>query len=143
MRVSDGVGRTTTSGHEHGQRPQGDAQPFWIQNQPGFRFTDHPPGSVAFFAEIERHRYALEPATREMAYFARWRGHDVLEAGCGIATDGITLPAPVPATSVDLSTSALELAEKRFDTEGKGPSSSDRQSSSVRVDDLDLNNTSE
>jgi ubiquinone/menaquinone biosynthesis C-methylase UbiE len=120
LRVAEVVGRTTTSGHEHGPRPQGDAQSFWIQNQPGFRFTDHPPGSVAFFAEVERHRYALEPATREMADFARWRGHDVLEAGCGIATDGINFArAGARYVGVDLSTSALELAEKRFDTEGQ------------------------
>jgi SAM-dependent methyltransferase len=77
-------------------------------------------GSAAFFADVERHRYALEPATREMADFARWHGCDVLEAGCGIATDGINFArAGARYVGLDLSSSALELAHKRFEMEGE------------------------
>jgi SAM-dependent methyltransferase len=119
LSASDDFG-TTISGHHHGPEPQGEGRAFWVRNQPGFRFTDHPPGSPEFFAEIERHRYALEPANRQMADFARWRDCDVLEAGCGIATDGINFArAGARYVGVDLSSSALELAEKRFDMEGQ------------------------
>jgi len=108
------------SAHQRAARPDADGEYFWIANQPGFRFTHHPPGSAAFFAEIERHRYALEPANREMADFARWRGRDVLEAGCGIATDGINFArAGARYVGIDLSSSALELARKRFEMEGQ------------------------
>ena len=64
------------------------AQAFWVDYQPGFRVSAAPVGSAEFFAEIERERYRLEPDIPEMASFAGWREKDVLEAGCGIATDG-------------------------------------------------------
>ena len=119
MNVPDGLA-TPAGGHEQGQDSPGDRRPFWVENQPGFRFTDHPPGSAAFFAEVERHRYALEPANPEMADFALWRGCDVLEAGCGIATDGINFArAGARYVGLDLSSTALELAEKRFAMEGQ------------------------
>lgn len=119
MRGADGA-PPTTRGHEPGPHPPGDERSFWVRNQPGFRFTGEAPGSAAFYAEIERHRYALEPGTRAMADFGRWRGCDVLEAGCGIATDGINFArAGARYVGVDLSTSALELAEKRFAIEGR------------------------
>lgn len=119
MRGPDGA-QPTTSGHDRPPRPHPGERPFWIANQPGFRFTESPPGSAAFYADIERHRYALEPSTREMAGFGRWSGCDVLEAGCGIATDGINFArAGARYVGVDLTTSALELAERRFAMEGQ------------------------
>lgn len=119
MNVPDGLA-TPAGGSELGQDSPGDRPAFWVENQPGFRFTDHPPGSAAFFAEVERHRYALEPANPEMADFARWDGCDVLEAGCGIATDGVNFArAGARYVGLDLSSSALELAQKRFTMEGQ------------------------
>lgn len=63
------------------------SEPFWSANQPGFRFTDHEPGTPEFYAEVEKHRYELEPHIAEIAQLERWRERDVLEVGCGIATD--------------------------------------------------------
>ena len=40
------------------------------------------------YDEVERERYILEPDILELAAFESWRDRDVLEAGCGIATDG-------------------------------------------------------
>jgi SAM-dependent methyltransferase len=91
---------------------------FWGANQPGFRFTEAPPGSPAFFDEIERHRYELEPHIPEVVDFARWAGKDVLEAGCGMATDGLQFArAGAAYTGCDLSQDALALARRRFDRE--------------------------
>lgn len=91
---------------------------FWTENQPGFRFTDARPGTPEFFAEVEAHRYALEPAIPELARFPDWRGRDVLEAGCGIATDGINFARNgARYTGVDFSDSAVELARRRFELE--------------------------
>lgn len=91
---------------------------FWTGYQPGFRFSDSPVGSAEFFDEVERHRYALEPHIEEMAAFDRWSGHDVVEAGCGIATDGMRfVRAGARYTGVDFSPAALELARKRLEHE--------------------------
>lgn len=96
----------------------GDAPRFWADNQPGFRFTSEEPGTEAFFAAVERHRYALEPHIQELVDFARFRECDVLEVGCGIATDGIQFAqAGARYTGVDTSESALELARTRFSLE--------------------------
>ncbi len=103
----------STSSTSHRQTDQ-----FWSANQPGFRFTDERPGSREFFAAVERHRYQLEPHIPEIVQFERWRDRDVLEVGCGIATDGINFArAGARYTGVDQSRVALALARQRFDLE--------------------------
>jgi SAM-dependent methyltransferase len=90
---------------------------FWTEYQPGFRFSSAEVGTPEFFAEVAAHRYALEPAIKEMADFGAWEGKDVLEAGCGIATDGMQfIRAGARYTGMDFSPSALEIARHRFDT---------------------------
>jgi len=91
------------------------SEPFWSANQPGFRFTQYQPGTPAFFADVERHRYQLEPHIPAIVQFDQWRDRDVLEVGCGIATDGVNFArAGARYTGVDQSTHALELARSRF-----------------------------
>lgn len=96
-----------------------DRQDFWTGYQPGFKFSDAEVGSRRFFDEVEAHRYSLEPHIKEIVGFERWAGKDVLEAGCGIATDGMQF-ARVGAsyTGMDFSPSALSLARHRFDMAG-------------------------
>jgi SAM-dependent methyltransferase len=90
-------------------------QSFWTEYQPGFRFTGTKVGTPAFYDAVERHRYALEPHINEVVRFAGWAGRDVLEAGCGIATDGLQFArAGARYTGVDLSTTAIDLARRRF-----------------------------
>lgn len=97
-----------------------DRNEFWTGYQPGFRVSDAPVGSPRFFAEVEARRYALEPAIPEIAAFGRWRDRDVLECGCGIATDGINFArSDARYTGMDFSTTALELARHRFEQEGR------------------------
>ena len=98
---------------------QGASEPFWSSAQPGFRFTAEPVGSPAFFAAVERHRYSLEPHIPEVVRFGDWAGRDVLEVGCGIATDGLQfLRAGARYTGFDQSPVALDLARRRFELEG-------------------------
>jgi SAM-dependent methyltransferase len=98
-----------------------DRNRFWTEYQPGFRFTEAEPGSPEFFAEVEAHRYALEPHIPELARFDSWAEKDVLEAGCGIATDGIRFArSGARYTGLDFSPTALELAGRRFGAEGRG-----------------------
>jgi len=91
---------------------------FWTTYQPGFRFSDAEPGSQQFFAEVEEHRYELEPHIQDIVDFPRWRGSRVLEVGCGIATDGLQFArAGADYTGLDGSERALSLARKRFELE--------------------------
>jgi ubiquinone/menaquinone biosynthesis C-methylase UbiE len=93
---------------------------FWAQSQPGFRFSSEEVGSARFFTEVESHRYTLEPHIPSIARFERWSGRDVLEAGCGIATDGLQFArAGARYTGLDVTKVALDLARQRFDLEGQ------------------------
>ena len=91
---------------------------FWKEYQPGFRFTDAEVGTPEFFRAVERHRYALESHIPEVVRFPAWAGKDVLEAGCGIATDGLQFArAGARYTGIDLSPTAVDLARRRFELE--------------------------
>jgi ubiquinone/menaquinone biosynthesis C-methylase UbiE len=91
---------------------------FWTGGQPGLRFASADVGSREFFAEVETRRYSLEPHILDVVRFERWTGRDVLEAGCGIATDGARFArAGARYTGLDFSPAALELARRRFELE--------------------------
>ena len=91
---------------------------FWVEYQPGFRVAD-PAQSPDFYRTVEGERYVLEPDILEMASFAAWRDRDVLEAGCGIATDGVQFArAGARYTGIDFSPTALSHAQSRFRLEG-------------------------
>lgn len=88
---------------------------FWVRYQPGFRTSSSAPGTATFYREVEQHRYRTEPHIAEFARFETWSGRDVLDVGCGIATDGIRFArAGARYTGVDRSPTALGLARRRF-----------------------------
>lgn len=94
-------------------------QGFWSDYQPGFRFARAPVGTRAFFDEVTSERYQLEPHIREVVQFDRWAGARVLEAGCGIGTDGSQFAhAGATYTGLDGSPTALDLARRRFELDG-------------------------
>lgn len=110
----------TPEAEEVSDAPIEERRGFWTEYQPGFRVSDAPVGSPEFFAEVERNRYELEPAIREFAAFQECAGLKVMEGGCGIATDGINFArAGADYTGVDFSPTALELAQRRFEQEGR------------------------
>jgi SAM-dependent methyltransferase len=91
---------------------------FWTAYQPGFRASAAPVGSPTFFADVEAHRYALEPDIAELVQFEHWGEKDVLEAGCGIATDGVRfVRAGARYVGTDFSPTALGLAARRLERE--------------------------
>jgi len=92
---------------------------FWTEYQPGYRATEAAVGSPEFFDEVEAHRYALEPDIVELVRFDQWAGRDVLEAGCGIATDGMRfVRAGARYTGLDFSPAALDLARRQLELRG-------------------------
>jgi SAM-dependent methyltransferase len=114
---------------------------FWTSYQPGFRFSQEPVGSPEFFAAVERHRYALEPAIRELARFEQQSGRDVLELGCGIATDGVNFArAGARYTGVDFSPAAVDLARHRLSLE---PRDLDAQIVQASIDDVPVEDRSQ
>jgi len=88
---------------------------FWTEYQPGLRSTDAEVGDTRFFEEVDAYRYVEEPDIEEMVDFSSWSGSDVLEAGCGMATDGTRfVRAGANYTGVDFSPTALSLARERL-----------------------------
>jgi ubiquinone/menaquinone biosynthesis C-methylase UbiE len=93
---------------------------FWNENPCGAKFTtDVEFGSRDFFDRVEEHRYQTEWHIREVAQFDRWRGHDVLEIGCGLGTDAVQFArAGARYTGVDLTPRAVEIVRSRFELYG-------------------------
>jgi SAM-dependent methyltransferase len=94
------------------------AKEFWTEYQPGFRSTAATPGTEEFFAQVDAYRYESEPHIDGFARFGSWAGRNVLEAGCGIGTDGVRFArAGARYTGIDFSPTALELGRRRFELE--------------------------
>ena len=74
-----------------------------------------PFGTPAFFAEVERERYRLEPYVHEFARFDSWRGRRVLEVGVGLGTDFVQFArAGARAVGVDLTEAAVDAVRARL-----------------------------
>ncbi len=94
-------------------------QEFWSTYQPGFRFATAPVGTAEFFQQVSCYRDSIESHIPGVVRFARWAARDVLEAGCGIGTDGSRFAAAgARYTGMDFSPTALSLARRRFELEG-------------------------
>ena len=92
---------------------------FWQANPCGAKFARDEIGTRTFFEEVERHRYATEWHIPGVVRFENWRGREVLEIGCGLATDAVRFArAGANYTGVDLTEKSIELAGRRFEMEG-------------------------
>lgn len=92
---------------------------FWTEYQPGFRSTRETVGTPEFFEAVSSQRDVLEPHIPGVVQFERWAGCKVLEAGCGMGTDGARFAAAGAVyTGLDRSPTALDLARRRFALDG-------------------------
>jgi ubiquinone/menaquinone biosynthesis C-methylase UbiE len=92
---------------------------FWQANPCGVKFARGEIGTREFFDAVERHRYQTESHIPRVIGFDRWEGLDVLEVGCGLATDGVNFArAGARYTGIDLTEASIALAQKRFEIEG-------------------------
>jgi len=87
---------------------------YWDARPCNIRHSAQPIGTRAYFDEVERRKYLVEPHIPAFADFARWRGARVLEVGCGIGTDTINFArAGARVTAVDLSQASIDIARAR------------------------------
>jgi SAM-dependent methyltransferase len=103
----------------HAEAKAREVAEFWSTHQPGLTVAGAEPGSEPFYRNVEEHRYRLEPHIAEVARFPDWTARDVLEAGCGIGTDGAQFARHgARYTGLDQSELALTLAERGFEVRG-------------------------
>ncbi len=96
-----------------------DVKDFWDSRPCNIGHSVEPVGSRTYFEEVERRKRFVEPHIEQFADFDRWEGKSVLEVGCGMGTDGIRFAqAGALYTGIELSSTSLELAKKRFDLYG-------------------------
>jgi ubiquinone/menaquinone biosynthesis C-methylase UbiE len=94
---------------------------FWNTRPCNIRHSNKPIGTMAYFSEIEKKKYQVEPHILRFAEFERWKGKSVLEIGCGIGTDTMNFARNgARVTAVDLSDVSLSLAIKRAELLGYG-----------------------
>ena len=92
---------------------------YWEVRPCGASHASAPPFTKAYFDEIERRRYAVEPYIRDFAEFPKWEGRRVLEIGVGAATDFVNFArCGARLTGIDLTPAAVEHARRRLELEG-------------------------
>jgi ubiquinone/menaquinone biosynthesis C-methylase UbiE len=91
----------------------------WEAEPCGTGLTSAEYGSREFYAELERHRYEVEPFIRPFAEFERWRDKDVLEVGVGAGTDFVQFArAGARLHGVDLTQASIDLVGQRLALDG-------------------------
>jgi ubiquinone/menaquinone biosynthesis C-methylase UbiE len=92
---------------------------FWDKKPCGTAGTAPLNPDKGYFDSIRERRYELEPFILDVIRQSKLAGKKVLEIGCGVGTDGISLVENgAQYTGVDLSTHSLELARKNFTLHG-------------------------
>lgn len=88
---------------------------FWNKRPCNLHHSQKKIGSKAYFEEVERKKFFVEPHIKTFSKFHKWKGKKVLEIGCGMATAGINFAkSGAQYTGVDISEESLQLAIKRF-----------------------------
>ncbi len=89
---------------------------FWDSRPCNVRHSQQPMGTKAYFDEVEKRKYFVEPHIPRFAQFERWNGKYVLEVGCGMGTDAVNFArAGANYHGIDLSKESIKLAQKRFE----------------------------
>ena len=89
---------------------------YWNSRIHDLEMTDKPPGSKAFFQELDEYRFDKLAYLPEVVDFSAYREGRLVEVGCGIGTDLVRFARGGARTvGVDLSETALRLARRNFE----------------------------
>ncbi len=87
---------------------------FWDENPCGSNLSTEG-NRKRYFIEVESTRYQTERHIPEVARFQEFHDRDILEIGCGIATDGLQFAKHgAHYTGIDLSPASVAIATERF-----------------------------
>jgi len=94
-------------------------QRYWNERIHDLEMTKHPVGTREFFDDLDDYRFDKLHYLPRLVDFASYRGERLLEVGCGIGTDLVRFArGGARVTGVDLSSTAIGLAEKNFALHG-------------------------
>jgi ubiquinone/menaquinone biosynthesis C-methylase UbiE len=94
-------------------------QAYWNERIHDLEMTAHPVGTREFFDDLEDYRFDKLHYLPQLVDFAAYRGRTLLEVGCGIGTDLVRFAQNgALVTGVDLSSTAIELAQRNFAQRG-------------------------
>jgi SAM-dependent methyltransferase len=97
-------------------------QRYWNERIHDLKMTAHPVGSREFFEDLEQYRFEKLHYLPQVVDFSAYRDRRVLEVGCGIGTDLVRFAeGGAHVTGIDLSETAIRLAERNFALRGLAP----------------------
>lgn len=90
-------------------------QRYWNERIHDLKMTRHEVGTAEFFADLEAYRFDKLHYLPRVVDFEGFSGKRLLEVGCGIGTDLVRFArGGALVTGVDLSATAIRLAERNF-----------------------------
>jgi SAM-dependent methyltransferase len=99
---------------------QHDVRRYWETHIHDLEITQHPSGSVGFFADLEQYHFEKLHHLPRLVPFEHSGGRRVLDVGCGAGTDLVRFArAGALVTGVDLAASSIALARQNFALEGR------------------------
>ena len=88
---------------------------FWDKQPCNIQHSQLEVGTRAYFEEVEKKKFFVEPHILDFANFPAWKDKKVLEIGCGIGTDTLNfVKHGAKYVGVDLSSRSLTLTQKRL-----------------------------
>jgi len=92
---------------------------YWNARIHDLEMTEHEPGTLAFFDDLDAYRFDKLRYLPQVADFDGFAGRRLLEIGCGIGTDLVRFARGGAAVlGVELSETALRLARQNLDLHG-------------------------
>ena len=92
---------------------------YWDQHIHDLEIATHPVGTAEFFRELDAYRFDKLRYLPQVVDFAAYKNLRVLEVGCGVGLDLARFArAGAQVTGVDLSPTAVHLAQQNFKQQG-------------------------
>jgi SAM-dependent methyltransferase len=92
---------------------------YWNHHIHDLEITGHPVGSRGFFDDLDEYHFEKLHHLLRLVDFNGYRGHSVLEVGCGAGVDLARFAkGGARVVGVDLASSAIDLARANFSQQG-------------------------